>query len=164
MAFKNGYRLWDDEFKSEYWTPKEIAASNAKVAQIGEIINAERNGEISHDEAMIRHLILDPDLAEIMLDDALNDGNIRETRKVLWRINQAKARTSNNPPSSDYWKDVAEKANETTKSGLNIHEAISQLNKALNILKAAVPQNITLHDLNAVGVSLWCALMPVFRK
>ena len=37
-----------------------------RVANIGEIIDAERNGEISHDEAMIRHLMLDPDLLENM--------------------------------------------------------------------------------------------------
>ena len=44
-----------------------------RVANIGEIIDAERNGEISHDEVMIRHLMLDPDLLENMLDDAYGD-------------------------------------------------------------------------------------------
>lgn len=142
MAFKNGYRLWDDDFEREHWTSKEIAESNARVAQIGKIIDAEHNGEISHDEAMIQHLMLDPDLAEIMLDDAINDGNIREIRKVVHRINEAKARTSNTPPSSDYWRDVADKAAETAKTGLNLNEAIIQLNKALTILQTAVPASV----------------------
>ena len=139
MAFKNGYRLLDEEYEREHWTSEEIAESNARVAQIGKIIDAEHNGEITHDEAMIRHLMLDPDLAEIMLDDAVNDGDIREIRKVLWRINEAKARTYDKPPSYEYWRDVADKAAETAQTGHNLNEAITQLNKALGILKAAVP-------------------------
>ena len=97
MAFKDGYRLWDDEFKRQHWTPDEIAASNAKVAHICKIVEAEHNGEISHDEAMIRHLMLDPDLADIMLDDAINDGDMSEVRAVQRRIEEAKARTRENP-------------------------------------------------------------------
>ena len=44
MAYENGYRLWDDEYEQTHWTPEELAESNARVASIGEIINAERNG------------------------------------------------------------------------------------------------------------------------
>ena len=73
MGFLNGYRLWDEEFEQAHWTPKEIAESKKRVAKICDIINAEHNGEISHDEAMIRHLMLDPDLIEVMLDDAYSD-------------------------------------------------------------------------------------------
>lgn len=139
MAFKNGYRLWDDEYEHEYWTPDEIAASNAKVARICEIIDAEHSGEISHDEAMIRHLILDPDLADIMLNDAINDGNMSEVRAVQRRIEEAKARTRENPPSSSYWQEVADNAQEAARTGYNLKEAIAQVSKALGILKAAVP-------------------------
>ena len=85
------YTTWNDKFEQEHWTAKEIAESKAKVAIIGAIINAERNGEISHNEAMIRHLMLDPDLAENMLDDAY--GNAEETRNVKRRITEARRRT-----------------------------------------------------------------------
>ena len=26
MAYKNGYRLWDDEYEQAHWTPEEVAA------------------------------------------------------------------------------------------------------------------------------------------
>ena len=138
MAFKDGYRLWDDEFKRQHWTPDEIAASNAKVARICEIVEAEHNGEISHDEAMIQHLMLDPDLADIMLDDAINDGDMSEVRAVQRRIEEAKVRTRQNPPSSFYWQDVTDNAQETARTGYKLNEAIAQVSKALRILQAAV--------------------------
>lgn len=137
MAFKNGYRLWDDEFKQEYWTSEEIAESEARVACISEIIDAEHKGEISHDEAMIRHLMLDPELADIMLEDAINDGDIREIRKVHERIQEARERTRNNPPSLTYWQEVADNAQETARTGYEIKGAIAQLKKALVILNAS---------------------------
>ena len=84
---------WDDKFEQEHWTPQEIEEAKAQVARIGAIFNAERNGEISHDEAMIRHLMLDPDLAENMLDDAY--GNAKETRNIKSLINEAKQRRKN---------------------------------------------------------------------
>ena len=93
MAFKNGYRLWDDDFEQAFWTPEEIAESKAKAARIGEIIDAEQQGFITHDEAMIRHLIEDPDLAEIMLDDAKADEDFNKLNQVKYWINEAKARS-----------------------------------------------------------------------
>ena len=142
MAFKDGYRLWDDEFKRLHWTPDEIAASNAKVARICEIVEAEHNGEISHDEAMIRHLMLDPDLADIMLDDAINDGDMSEVRTVQRRIEEAKTRTRENPPSSSYWQQVTDNAQETARTGYNLKEAIAQVSKALDILRTAVTASV----------------------
>ena len=93
MAFKNSFRLWDDELKLKFWTPEEIAESKAKAARIGEIIDAEQQGFITHDEAMIRHLIEDPDLAEIMLDDAEADEDFNKINQVKYWINEAKARS-----------------------------------------------------------------------
>ena len=49
MAFKNSFRLWDDDFEQAFWTPEEIAESKAKAARIGEIIDAEQQGFITHD-------------------------------------------------------------------------------------------------------------------
>ena len=73
MAFKDGYRLWDDEFERQYWTPEQITESKDMATRICAIADAEHKGEISHDEAMIRHLMLDPEMADIMLEDAIND-------------------------------------------------------------------------------------------
>ena len=127
------YTTWDDKFEQEHWTPQEIEEAKAQVAKIGAIFNAERNGEISHDEAMIRHLMLDPDLAENMLDDAY--GNIEETRNVKYRINEAKRRTR----EANYWNALINNAERTAKSGYNIDTVIALLSKALGILKAAAP-------------------------
>ena len=138
MKHENGITVWNNEFKRQHWTSDEITASHAKVARICEIIDAEHNGEISHDEAMIRHLMLDPDLADIMLDDAINDGNMSEVRAVQRRIEEAKARTRENPPSSSYWQDVTYNAQETARTGYKLKEAITQVSKALDILRTAV--------------------------
>ena len=91
MTFKNGYRLWDEEYERAHWTPAELAAGNARVASIGEIIEAERQGYITHDEAMIRHLILDPDLLYNMLEDA--DGDSEKTRLVYEWYEEARVRS-----------------------------------------------------------------------
>jgi hypothetical protein len=93
MTFKNGYRLWDQEFEKKYWTPDEIADNNAKVARICSIIDDEQNGLITHDEALIRHLMLDTDLAQVLLDDAYEDGSPEEIKRVQSIIGLAKART-----------------------------------------------------------------------
>ena len=37
---------------------------------------------IEHNEAVIQHFIDDSELAEIMLNDAINDGNINQVRRV----------------------------------------------------------------------------------
>ena len=128
MTFKNDYRLWDDEYERTHWTPEELDASNTKVARIGEIIDAEQNGEISHDEAMIRHLMLDPDLFEVMLDDAYGD-SVQVQRVQAW-YNEAKAKS--------YWNSLIDNAKQTAQTGRNLENVIELMNKALAILKAAV--------------------------
>ena len=32
MAFKNGFRVCDDKYEREHWTPDELAESEARVA------------------------------------------------------------------------------------------------------------------------------------
>ena len=142
MKYENGITVWDNEFKRQHWTPDEITASHEKVARICEIIEAEHNGEISHDEAMIRHLMLDPDLADIMLDDAINDANMSKVRKVQQFIEEAKTRRRKNPPSSLYWQDITDNAEETARTGYKLNEAIAQVSKALDILRTAVTANV----------------------
>ena len=136
MAFKNGYRLWDNEYIQAHWTPEEIAESNARVARLGEIIDAEHNGEISHDEAMIRHLILDPDLLEVMLDDAYGDPE--QVKRVRAWGKEAKNRTQ----EARYWDSLAQNAEITVQRGYNIENALASINKALGILKAATTANV----------------------
>ena len=136
MAFKNGYRLWDNEYIQAHWTPEEIAESNARVAHIGEIIDAERNGEISHDEAMIRHLMLDPDLLENMLDDTCGDPE--QIKRVRAWSKEAKIRTRENR----YWDSLPEHAQKTAKNGYNIEAVLHALNEAIGIIKAAVPARV----------------------
>mgnify|MGYP007070192880 CR=1 FL=1 len=133
MAYENGYRLWDEEYEQAHWTPEELAASNARVARIGEIINAEHNGEISHDEAMIRHLMLDPDLLEVMLDDAY--GDTEQVKRVRTWGREAKVRTQN----LGYWKDIVDNAEKTVEAGQNSDVIIRLVSEALSILKATTP-------------------------
>ena len=98
MAFKNGFRLWDKEFEQEHWTPEEIAASDEFVAKAGEIIQAEQAGYITHEEAMIRHFMLDPDIAENELDDAIAEGDVEKIRTVWHQILVAKERLNETVP------------------------------------------------------------------
>ena len=73
-----------------------------------------------------------------MLEDAINDGDIHEIRKVQERIQKARERTRNNPPSLTYWQEVADNAQETARTGYEIKEVIAQLKKALVVLNASV--------------------------
>ena len=50
-------------------------------------------GSIPHEEAVIQHFIEDPELAQIMLQEAIDEGDINEARKIQRRINEAKSRT-----------------------------------------------------------------------
>ena len=92
---------------------------------------------ISHEEAVIQHFIEDPELAQIMLQDAINDGDISEIRKIQRRINEAKSRSAH-----DYWNNIIGHARETAKNGHNIGHVVhvvSLVSQALDILKSAFP-------------------------
>lgn len=132
MAYENGYRLWDDEYEQAHWTPEEIAASNARVARIGEIINAEKQGLISHDEAMIRHLMLDPDLIEVMLDDAY--GDTEQIKRVRAWGREAKARSR----EARYWDSLLGHAQITARNGYNVDAVVNALNEAIGILRSSI--------------------------
>ena len=90
MKNRDKITKWDDDFKHRYWTPHEIAASQEEVLRIGEIIEAERNGYITHEEALMRHLMADPDLAEILQEDANEDGREKEIEQVEGIIRESK--------------------------------------------------------------------------
>lgn len=87
-------------------------------------------GCISHDEAMIAHFIEDPELAQVMLQDAINEGDIIEIRKIQQCIDEAKSRS--------YWNALIHNAEHTAKNGKNIQDVIQTVKEALNILNAAV--------------------------
>lgn len=88
-------------------------------------------GYIAHDEAVIQHFADDPELAQIMLQDAINEGDISEIRKIQRRIDEAKSRS--------YWAALIHNAEITAKNGRNIQDVIQTVKEALNILSSAVP-------------------------
>ncbi len=47
---------------------------------------------ITHEEAMIRHFMEDPEFAEYYLEQVIADGNIYEINRVRRRIDEAKSR------------------------------------------------------------------------
>ena len=47
---------------------------------------------ISHEEAMIRHFMEDPEFAEFYLSEVITDGDFNEIRRVKRRIDEARAR------------------------------------------------------------------------
>ena len=134
MGFLNGYRLWDEEFEQAHWTPKEIAESKKRVAKICDIINAEHNGEISHDEAMIRHLMLDPDLIEVMLDDAYGDE--AQVKRVKAWAKEAKARSR----EASYWASLVHHAQITAQNGYNVEAVLQAIIEAIGIIKNTTPE------------------------
>ena len=55
---------------------------------------------ISHEEATIRSFMRDPEFAEDLLTDAINDGDIEEVRVVWRRIKEARARIRQTIPEA----------------------------------------------------------------
>ena len=49
-------------------------------------------GYVTHEESVIEHFMKEPKLAEMMLDDAIADGDWEEVRTVWRRMKEAKAR------------------------------------------------------------------------
>ena len=88
------------------------------------------NACIDHEEATIRSYMRDPDFADFMLQDAINEGDISEIRLIQKRINEAKSRS--------YWAALIQNAENTAKNGKNIETVIQTVKEALNILNAAV--------------------------
>ena len=95
-------------------------------------------GFVSHEETIIRHFIEDPELAEIMLQDAIAEGDADEVQRVQRRINEAKSRIA----SMSYWASLVDNAEKTAKDGKNIDTVIALVSRALDILKSAVPAGV----------------------
>ena len=90
-----------------------------------------------HEEAVIQHFMEDPELAEIMLQDTLADGDDVEVQKIQRRIQEATKRTA----SMSYWSSLIDNAEQTARDGKNLDAVIGLVTRALGILKAAVPAN-----------------------
>ena len=88
-------------------------------------------GSVTHEEAVIQHFIEDPELAQIMLQEAIDEGDINEARKIQRRINEAKSRA--------YWATLLSHAEETAHNSNNLEPIIALMTRALDILKATVP-------------------------
>ena len=86
---------------------------------------------IDHEEATIQSYMRDPEFAGYMLQEAINEGDINEARKIQRRINEAKSRS--------YWEAIVTNAEETAHNSRNLEAVISLVSQALGILKAAVP-------------------------
>lgn len=85
---------------------------------------------VSHEEAVIQHFVEDPELAEMMLQDAITEGDLNEVQKIQRRIDAAKSRMG-------YWGSVVDNAEKTARDGKNLEAVISLVTRALDILKAA---------------------------
>lgn len=86
---------------------------------------------IDHEEATIRSYMRDPEFAEYMLQEAIVEGDTAEEQKIRRRINEAKSRK--------YWSEIVSNAEQTAKNGYNLEATISLVDRALAILKGAVP-------------------------
>ena len=86
---------------------------------------------ITHEEAVIQHFMEDTDFADLYLQTVLNDGDADEIQETQHWYDEAKSR--------QYWSEIVSKAEQTAKSGHNLEATIGLVDKALEILKAAVP-------------------------
>lgn len=90
---------------------------------------------ISHDEAMIRSFIRDPEFAEYYLHTVILDGDNEEILQAQSWYDEAKSRSVN----MHYWDSIISNAEKTAHSGYNIDNVISRVSQALAILQAALP-------------------------
>ena len=80
--------------------------------------------------------MLEPDLAENMLDDAY--GNPEKYAMLNAVSKEAKRRTK----QITYWTSIIDNAEQTAQSGYYLDSAIALMSKALSILKAATLKNV----------------------
>ena len=86
---------------------------------------------VSHDEAMIRSFVKDPEYADFYLNAVIADGDNDEIRDTQAWYDEAKSRS--------YWAALIQNAEHTAKNGKNIQDVIQTVKEALDILNSAVP-------------------------
>ena len=90
---------------------------------------------LPHDEAIIQHFIEDPEFADIYLDTVIADGDAEEISSVKALYNEATRRKQ----SVSYWDTLISHAEETAQSGYKLEPTLELLNRAVAIIKKAVP-------------------------
>lgn len=70
MGYKNGFRVWDEEFDREIFTPEEIAESNMRVELITALIQARRSKGISQQQLEEMSGVKQPQIARMECGDA----------------------------------------------------------------------------------------------
>lgn len=81
MATKNGFKVWDAELEKELFTPEEIAASDLRVAIIGELVKAREAQGISQRALEELSGVKQPAIAR--LESGVNSPTLDTLLKVL---------------------------------------------------------------------------------
>lgn len=92
-------------------------------------------GYMTHDEAMVRDFIKNPEYADELLAAVISDGDEYEIQRVKGWYDEAQSRLK----VEHYWDDIISCAEITAKSGQDIAGVIARVSEALSILKSAVP-------------------------
>ena len=90
---------------------------------------------ITHDEAVIQHFIEDPEFADLYLDTVIADGDTEEISCVKAWYDEATHRRQD----ATYWDALISHAEDTAQLGYNLEQTLALLNKAIAIIKNAVP-------------------------
>ena len=91
-------------------------------------------GYVTHDEAMIKNFINEPDYANFYLSEVLKDGDDYEIQRVRYWYDEAQKRIQ----AQTYWDGVLDNARNAVKKGQNLSEIYSRLVEAANTVKAAM--------------------------
>ena len=90
---------------------------------------------ITNDEAVIQHFIEDPEFADLYLDTVMGDGDAEEISCVKAWYDEATRRRQ----SATYWDALITHAEDTAQSGYNLEQTLVLLNRAIAIIKNAIP-------------------------
>ena len=81
MAYKNGFRVWDEELDRELFTPEEIAETDMQVAIITALIDARQEQGISQRDLEALSGVKQPQIARMERGDS--NPQINTLLKVL---------------------------------------------------------------------------------
>ena len=90
-------------------------------------------GYITHEEAMIRSFMEEPEFADYLMSEILADGDANEIKRFQDWYNEAQRRRQ----EVSYWSSVVDHAERTAANGKNLDLIIGLVNTALEILKSA---------------------------
>ena len=91
-------------------------------------------GFTTHDEAMIKTFMEEPNYAQLYLDEVLKDGDCNEIQRVQEWYNEAKKRTQ----AQSYWNNLTNNAQIAIQNGLDLKIILNYLNEATKLVKAAM--------------------------